>query len=414
MKANFCQHQLKPGSFSNFANVLNKLYCIAIILVLASCRDIEISPELSSSNELNKEVYLQDDYLVFTDAKIFQRALLYSEENIINDKYQEWENTDGFHSLNRLYNEALEEQDKFSGEDWSPFIVKNKDYFVFEEDGSFDVKMFHSPLRSLVNINGIVKVENVLYQFTRDKVKLFVGNDVNTLLNAESEDIKNKLYIRDITGNLSRKKSYINATSFYSYNLYGEGGKTDPNLANRVLFGSVRQNTIFFPTYDPQTDLFLGDLPITSLYCGINYYKGKNDKVISTSTKWIVGVGIKIALKILGVPSALSFIWDIVAENLRKNYIQTTPARILLLSYNVRIANGYETLTRQSSQQRSNSGGFGFYITIPNNNTSQPEAFYMLSGSFNFFSEENIGGTNRSLSFQLSYPGGDIKYAGNP
>ena len=375
-------------------------------LILASCHENDIKPESNLSQEEPK-VFLEDDYLVFNDDDLFKKVLYHTDPDLIESKYDEWENIDGFISLNEMLEKAIEEQNNSYGDDWVPFITENEDAFKLGQDGSLDVNMFHSPLRKLVNKNGIIKSGNILYQFTDSNIKIYVGDDVNKLKNTNEENPAIKLYIRSLHGQASSN------SRFYSFDLKGEGVGALPYIYNRALVGQVRQKTVLIPSYSFWDDTFIGDVPVTTLYVGLNYYKAKNNKVISEGTKWTVGLTLKAALKLLKGPSFVSFVWDVVAEHWRRQDLEITPADFLHVSYETRIANGYTTVEYVNARQARNSGSLGFYITVPRNNTSEPDGFYLMRGIFRFTSEQRIDGVNRRINFTIEYPG-DIKHDGMP
>ena len=166
-------------------------YCLFALTAsfLFSCQE-ELDEQ--STNELSDsgwEIRYNEkgDYLEFETYDMFQETVdkLGGEAATHNSM---WQKQFALTSLNDIYEQALladqryfsemeklYEEGKITVEEvegtHSSFVNKHKNLFLYDSEGHFYMNIFQPSIAKLVNKSGIVKIGNVLVQYTRYSMK---------------------------------------------------------------------------------------------------------------------------------------------------------------------------------------------------------------------------------------------------
>ncbi|VAW12849.1 hypothetical protein MNBD_BACTEROID01-172 [hydrothermal vent metagenome] len=132
------------------------------------------------------DVYAENGHLVFKSKKIFDSLRVIIEKFDYLERIN-WENSLGFESATITKNiaekEALELNDK---EDKKNFKLKYSQNFNITENIDLRYKFYATGLEDILNIEGVVKIENSIYKFTNDEEYIIFSGDENKLQQIES------------------------------------------------------------------------------------------------------------------------------------------------------------------------------------------------------------------------------------
>lgn len=178
---------------NSLPKVLVALFATCIIsYVLSSCRDNAIPlQEKSKVSESYNSTFLE-----FKDVKAFM-AKLTEVSKMKKEQLGEWEQSRGFVSMRSIYENILdlelktieEEEQKINDNPslksqmkhkFSDLYGNNKEVIQLTDYG-FEINSPDLAYASLINKNGIVKIEGDIYQFSRNKVKIIKSGDVNKI-----------------------------------------------------------------------------------------------------------------------------------------------------------------------------------------------------------------------------------------
>lgn len=174
-------------------------------------------------------------YLEFKDLTVFDEAKK-SLETMEKEEIDDWESgLDGFNSLRSIYEMALIEEEKYfedlseSGSNLdietnsnlhSDFLKERLDIFILN-DGiiELDIPPIEKGLEAFVNKDGIISIGGVIYQYSKDKVKIIRdGNEesISSLVNIEESIPDDDIFVHDLQIrelNFSEKSNLENAFS---------------------------------------------------------------------------------------------------------------------------------------------------------------------------------------------------------
>ncbi len=203
----------------------NLLFLIAItLIVLQSCEKKELIGLEDTTLQKDKKVYVNNGIPVFQSQEAYS-DIINELANKSEIERKQWEESLGFKSLHTIYNElneveiALEEK-LYSGYDENlskkelqklglPIDVHSdiyKEYLnkgiikeVRDDDGSeaFYLNVFDPIAACYTNENGLMVINDTLYQYTASKLKMMPGNTLKAdiLLNAKNTDKTNNIFV---------------------------------------------------------------------------------------------------------------------------------------------------------------------------------------------------------------------------
>ncbi len=167
-----------------FSSHLSLLMLLCTLIVISCTED-------SSLNNQTSPVKVKNGFLEFKDDQTFEqfRESLKTQ----NEEYiSAWENDlDGFVSQRSLFLKAVEEENKFIeskesallSERHSQFVLQNKDLFIFDDEGAFELDLPYTEeaISTFVNADGLLKVGTKLYQYSKNSIKVIVDGDEDKL-----------------------------------------------------------------------------------------------------------------------------------------------------------------------------------------------------------------------------------------
>ncbi|WP_321287813.1 DUF4848 domain-containing protein [uncultured Sunxiuqinia sp.] len=172
----------------------NLFAMVAIVLtIFSACQKDELAVEQSETvafTQEQSEVYEESGYLVFRTLEDFNRILLEIEKMEDTEK-EEWENSLNFKSAETFRNETNDLADNIKTQDEkNSFVKKYSDFFRISEDLDIRYKFYATGLASVLNEDGIIKIENSLYKFSREKEYIILDGDQEQLSKFKDNSLK--------------------------------------------------------------------------------------------------------------------------------------------------------------------------------------------------------------------------------
>jgi hypothetical protein len=180
--------------FKLLPKVLVALFVANLIsYILISCKDVESIP---SQEQQQSKLSENIKFLEFKDGKEFIEKL-----NLVSkmekEEFNQWEKLNGFVSMRSVYVNILEaEQKNIDNEEikiknqpalkatlkhkFSDIFEANKDIIKFNEFG-FELNIHDINFANIINRNGIVKIGNVIHQFSKEKAKFVKSGEENKI-----------------------------------------------------------------------------------------------------------------------------------------------------------------------------------------------------------------------------------------
>jgi hypothetical protein len=180
------------------------------------------STSLSTSSETAADVYCNHGYLVFKSKEVFDGILKSVSEMQGNQKDQWEQQFSGFHSMRFVFNQIVVEEMKvankynvltaaqiaiLSGQglivEHSKMAMQNQRMLItvqMGDGGYYDKNISREDLSFIVNKDGIVEINHVIYQITKNKLKAIEdGSDIkiSKLINADVSDASIGIYVAD-------------------------------------------------------------------------------------------------------------------------------------------------------------------------------------------------------------------------
>ena len=163
---------------------------VAGLSIFNACQKIEepIDQTVDAQQQqvVKPDVYSENGYLVFKTKEIFDSVRV-KVEGFDFEGFSEWEKSLNFTSAKTEKYFAEEEALKIVDEQGTQdFKTKYSRLFDINDDLDIGYKFYSSGLEDILNINGLVKIENSLYKFSADKEYIVLNGDYSELSNIES------------------------------------------------------------------------------------------------------------------------------------------------------------------------------------------------------------------------------------
>ena len=129
------------------------------------------------------DVYLEEDYLVFKDYDTLERVK-YKLKNESIETQMQWEQQFGFKSAKTYRAEIckkLEETEDLSLAENFIFLLEKEGYFSMQ-DSSITYPFYNFSWGAVLNPEGLIKIDNVLYCFQEDRQISVLNGKTETLL----------------------------------------------------------------------------------------------------------------------------------------------------------------------------------------------------------------------------------------
>lgn len=216
-----------------------KMLFFALLCMLFACQEDESLEDQTEKLEgWDIRLNHKGEYLEFENYEVFQKTINALRE-MDPQQAEVWSAQYGLFSLKAVYNQAVAEQRAYvenleeeikSGilleedvtEIYAPFVKKHARAFVFDEEmkGVFDMNIFHPDIANVVNEVGIVKIGNVLSQYTNNAVKVMEGgsaSQVNLLFKTQNNNnnLNIKVNLLKSAQNKFQQENQSNAKNIY-------------------------------------------------------------------------------------------------------------------------------------------------------------------------------------------------------
>ncbi len=187
-------------------------YVLSIGFILNSCTRQPID-----RSETLPDVKLTDNYLEFKNRKVFDETI--ESLTLKNQNEQSlWEKQLSFVSMQSLYNkiieaemakhaafDALPENEKTIKnypEEYTPLTKTHLNMLSIDQEGLINMNVFNETLAKVVNEDGVVKIGDLIYKYSKDKIRIITNGDKTKLANLHTytkSDVQNNIYVSDIT-----------------------------------------------------------------------------------------------------------------------------------------------------------------------------------------------------------------------
>ncbi len=231
----------------------NLLAVMAVVLTLFSaCQQEELEvnePQIAGAREDVPDVYTENGYLAFKTKEAFD-SIRSEIDKLSIEECEKWEKSMKFTSARTIKYFAEEEAIAITDEKGvKGFRTKYQHQFYINDDLDINYKFYASGLEDVLNIEGLVKIENSLYKFTEDKEYIVLDGDINKLADADkelkSEKITNEnIIVFDPYATKSKLKSTVDLD---------EGVKTVG--ARRLIWNVEKYVYSSILNFDPYTGL---------------------------------------------------------------------------------------------------------------------------------------------------------------
>lgn len=167
------------------------LICIGGLLLGCANNDEFLSneePVLANVGISISKVALESNYLHFEDEEAFENAIS-TLITMKEEEFKSWENSLSFGSMRSFFNEALRQEEEYrkqfdptnapTDNVNSQFVKQNSEYFQFDKEGDILINTFRDHAASVLNKDGIVRVGDILYEYSYDFLKAHPIHDVS-------------------------------------------------------------------------------------------------------------------------------------------------------------------------------------------------------------------------------------------
>jgi hypothetical protein len=163
----------------------------AIIAAFGGCQkeeltDRQLTDEVQPQEVVRPDVYMENEYLVFKTKEVFD-SIRFVIEKLSFEECIEWEKSLDFTSAKTEKYIAEEEALRIANDEGiQDFKAKYSQCFDINEDLDINYKFYATGLEDILNIKGLVKIENSLYKFSEDKEYIVLNGDYNMISEIES------------------------------------------------------------------------------------------------------------------------------------------------------------------------------------------------------------------------------------
>lgn len=209
---------LKHTTMNKFSNLrwydisarILTISSILVTFILVSCSENDLSDiDSVNSSEIEKPDYKVNNlgFLEFRDRPTFD-SVMHELIEMDENQFLSWERSIGFTSMSTTFENIVDVETAFlenleanyTGDttfsDYeikhSPLAYEYEDMLIFSEEGFFEPDI-NTPAHALVtNRDGIVKIGNVIYNFSRNSVKTIIDGDAQKIPLLKQTDATNE------------------------------------------------------------------------------------------------------------------------------------------------------------------------------------------------------------------------------
>ena len=192
----------------NFNSILNALVLLAVLTIVSCAKDQDVlndnlsveEPQLpllsEAKPELANDISLQNGLLTFKSVESYRNTLLALNKMTPQEQLL-WENNLEFTSMQQLFNAIILAEYETIGSHSELYINNLQSNLILENEstGLYDLGLFNPAYAPLLNSNGLIQIENSIYQFTKDALKVWKNGNLNQLeylldLKTSNDDIQ--------------------------------------------------------------------------------------------------------------------------------------------------------------------------------------------------------------------------------
>lgn len=220
------------------------LICSVSFLITSCTKDHDFVRKGIIDESETTDIQVENDYLSFKTVEIFNQY----EATICNmdeNDYSDWvAQFDGFSSAKLEYSNAEQELSSIKTEnEYKNFLDKYKDKFNVSLENGIEYKFFARSYAPFLNLDGIVKIEGVLYKFSDNKqISILTGeyNDLKKYLSSQTIENLNEI---DVFYPNTKGSSLLKTT-------WGTLWQDSYQHENRKLYVFLDLMKIFSPVYN--------------------------------------------------------------------------------------------------------------------------------------------------------------------
>ena len=144
---------------------------------------LSLEEELKLIEQKENIVLSSEGYLMFKNHEVYD-SINKMVDKMTNEEFITWEDQSGFTSAQTYLLNACDELDSAQTvEEYNEIKKKYSENLFFEEDGSIKLPFYATAWSRILNVEGIMKVGNVLFKFDNEKEYM--------IFDGETEDINN-------------------------------------------------------------------------------------------------------------------------------------------------------------------------------------------------------------------------------
>lgn len=236
------------------------LFCIGI----TSCNKDEMgsfseeempNEKMPPTSTLPYIIQLEDDYLVFVDNTHFDNTLKELNHKSV-DELDEWEQSLGFKSVRYYQDQAIQEISASETKaDFERVHQKYANKVRFNENGTIDMLINIPVLSKVLNLNGLVKIGDLLHQYSENKVVAVIGDKtkLKAAQNRTETDEDSGIYIGKVESTpVSNEKTASQCSFTYTTALGNTALSTTETFCSN--FNRFFHQTLY--EYNPSTGTF--------------------------------------------------------------------------------------------------------------------------------------------------------------
>lgn len=236
------------------------IFYVLALQFLFSC-EMQEDSDFQEINQPQSDFYLHEDgFLVFSTNDAFEKTAAMIQESD-SSEIKAWEAKLNFGSMQQVFTQGLKIEEELAKEREdknqatkgnSEFVVAHPNTFKILEDGIFTTNIYRIDLAPLVNKDGIVKVGDMIFQYSYDYLKIIEDGDeskINLLSAITETDKELRIYVDKVSrsvGDMGNAR-----TSFYQKSSFTVVEKTvDPCEWSARLVAELTLATVNVPIYE--------------------------------------------------------------------------------------------------------------------------------------------------------------------